>query len=88
LQCRTPSDPFTSGRRDALTILNLFGHATPDERQQIYDRLNQLVPAPATISRDSVRWWTPSATEAWWAPVLQASGVSAIKKKKGMLRGL
>lgn len=75
-------------RRDALTILNLFTRATPDERQQIYDRLNQLVPAPATISRDSVRLWTPRATEAWWKPVLQASGVSAIKKKKGMLRGL
>jgi hypothetical protein len=75
-------------RRDALTILNLFSRATPDERQQIYDRLNQLVPAPATISRDSMRLWTPRATEAWWPPVLQASGVSAIKKKKGMLRGL
>ena len=53
-----------------------------------YDRLNQLVPAPVTVPRDAVRSWTPSVTEPWWPPVLQASGVSAIKKKKGMLRGL
>jgi len=75
-------------RRDALTLLNLFSRATPDERLLVYDRLNQLVPAPVTVPRDAVRSWTPLVTEPWWPPVLQASGVSAIKKKKGMLRGL
>jgi len=42
-------------RRDAFTLLNLFRHAAPDERPLIYDRLNALVPAPPSITRDSVR---------------------------------
>ena len=61
-------------RRDALTLLNLCSRATLDQQLQIYDRLNQLVPAPPPISRDSVRWWTPGATEAWWRPVLRPEG--------------
>jgi len=75
-------------RRDALTLLNLFRLATPDERVILYDRLNQLVPAPGSITRESVRYWYPTTTEAWWRDVLRASGVHAIKKKKGMLKGL
>jgi hypothetical protein len=74
--------------RDALTLLNLFRLATPDERMLLFDRLNQLVPAPPSITRESVRYWTPSSTELWWTPVLRASGVSGLKKKKGALSGL
>ncbi|MGH7490181.1 MAG: hypothetical protein ACREMY_31930, partial [bacterium] len=74
--------------RDALTLLNLFRLTTSDERVMLFDRLNQLVPAPASITRDSVRYWWPSVTEAWWQPVLRASGVQGIKKKKGALDGL
>jgi len=68
--------------RDALTLLNLFRLATPDESVILYDRLNQLVPAPASIAREDVRDWRPVVTEAWWRDVLRASGVQAIKKKK------
>jgi hypothetical protein len=68
--------------RDALTLLNLFRIATPDERAILYDRLNQLVPAPPSITRESVRYWYPSSTELWWRPVLRASGLQGIKKKK------
>jgi ferric-dicitrate binding protein FerR (iron transport regulator) len=74
--------------RDALTLLNLFRTATPDERMLLYDRLNQLVPAPPSITRDSVRYWYPASTELWWRPVIRASGLQGIKKKKGMLEGL
>jgi ferric-dicitrate binding protein FerR (iron transport regulator) len=77
-----------SRARDALTLLNLFRIATPDERVLLYDRLNQFVPAPPSITRESVRDWSPAATELWWRPVLRASGVQGIKKKKGMLAGL
>jgi hypothetical protein len=74
--------------RDAFTLLNLFRLASPDERTLLYDRLNQLVPAPFSITRESVRYWTPSSTELWWTPVLRASGIHALKKKKGALSGL
>lgn len=75
-------------RRDAFTLLNLFRMATPDENVLIYDRLNQLVPAPISIQREAVREWRPYVTESWWPPVLAASGLQGIKKKKGMLDGL
>src|SRR6266550_1375076 len=61
-------------RRDALTLINLFRTATADERVLLYERLNQLVPAPAGV--------TPNWIEAWWPAVVKASGVPAIKKKK------
>jgi hypothetical protein len=68
--------------RDAFTLLNLFRVATPDERMLLYDRLNQLVPAPPSITRESVRYWSPWSTELWWTPVLRASGLQGIKKPK------
>jgi hypothetical protein len=75
-------------RRDALTLLNLFRFATPEERLRIYDRLSALVPAPPTIPREAMQNWTLSTNDNWWPSILKASGVNAIKKKKGMLRGL
>jgi hypothetical protein len=68
--------------RDAYTLLNLFSRATEDERLLLYDRLSQLVPPPPSIARESMRWWSPRVTDAWWPTVLKASGVEAIKKKK------
>ena len=75
-------------KRDALTLLNLFRLTTPDESVILFDRLNQLVPAPASISRDAVRYWRPDVTELWWRPILRATGLNVIKKTKGMLDGL
>jgi len=77
-----------SRKHDAFTLLNLFRLATPDEASHLYDRLNELVPAPLPVRREAVRNWTPSATELWWRPVLAASGLGEIRKKKGMLDGL
>ena len=69
-------------RRDALTVLNLFPISTHEERLRVYDRLNELVPAPAPVSREAVEDWRTGATDPWWAPVFEASGVRSIKKGK------
>jgi len=70
-------------RRDALTLINLFRGASAEERLQIYDRLNQLVSAPASAPRDAFGAnWRIGAADPWWADVLKASGANAIKKKK------
>ena len=75
-------------RRDAFTLLNLFRLTTPDESTRLYDRLNELVPAPLPVRREAVRNWRTETTELWWRPVLAASGLGEIRKKKGMLDGL
>ncbi len=72
-------------RRDALTLINLFRFATTEERLMVYDRLNQLVPAPPSVTRDAIRNWEFLTVDPWWSDVLKASGVNAIKKKKRML---
>jgi ferric-dicitrate binding protein FerR (iron transport regulator) len=71
-------------RKDAFTLLNLFPRAANGEqRARIFDRLNTLVPAPPGITREAVRdRWSSGTGDAWWPPVLKASGVSAIKKKR------
>ena len=68
-------------RRDALTLINLFRAATTDERLMLWDRLNQLVPAPAAVPRDAMRTWTIRTLEPWWPATLNASGVRPLKKK-------
>jgi hypothetical protein len=88
LQHDVPTIVALARTRDAFTLLNLFRDSTPDERGMLYDRLNQLVPAPPSITRESVRYWMPESTELWWRPVLRASGIHALKKKKGALDGL
>ena len=62
-----------------------FRFATTEERLMVYDRLNQLVPAPPSVTRDAIRNWEFLTVDPWWTDVLKASGVNAIKKKKRML---
>ena len=69
-------------QRDALTLINLFRVATTEERFRIYDRLNDLVPAPPQVPRDALHNWTIMTVDPWWPDVLKASGVTSIKKKK------
>ena len=71
-------------RKDAFTLLNLLPRAANgDQRARIYDRLNALVPAPPGITREAVRdRWSTGTADAWWPPVMKASGVTAIKKKR------
>jgi len=82
LQHDVPAIVALARTRDAFTLLNLFRLSTPDERMLLYDRLEQLVPPPPSITRESVRYWTPSSTELWWRPVLRACGIHALKKPK------
>jgi len=69
-------------RKDALTLINLFRFATTEERLEIYDRLDELVPAPPDVPREAMRQWTMTTLNSWWPLALRASGVSAIKKKQ------
>lgn len=72
-----------SRQRDALTLLNLFPHANVEERLLIFDRLNQLVPAPPSITRQNARDWEINSMNDWWPLVEKRLGLSAIKKGKG-----
>jgi hypothetical protein len=62
--------------RDGLTLLNLMRRTYGDERRVLFDRLAVLVPPPPSVTFDSIRW------DEWWLPVLKASGVEGLKKKK------
>jgi hypothetical protein len=64
-------------RRDALTLWHLLSRGTWDERGRVYDRLNELAPAPRGVTRESVLrgdrgelayWWDTLGvdTGSWW----------------------
>lgn len=69
-------------QRDAFTLLNLFSRANETERLEVFDKLNQLVPAPPGITRETARNWQVDAMDDWWSVVHQALGLSEIKKGK------
>jgi hypothetical protein len=69
-----------SRQRDALTLLNLFPRADVEERLRIFDRLNQLVPAPSSITRRNARDWEINSMNDWWPLVEKQLGLSAIQK--------
>ncbi|MDP9268329.1 MAG: FecR domain-containing protein [Acidobacteriota bacterium] len=68
-------------KRDALTLLNMFGWAEEDERGRVYDRLDALVRAPAGVTRAEIVAGTRNAAGPWWPVVHQELGVSTFKKK-------
>jgi hypothetical protein len=64
-------------RRDALTLWHLLSRGTRDERSRVYDRLNELAPAPPGVTRESILrgdrgelayWWDTLGVEtgSWW----------------------
>jgi hypothetical protein len=67
-------------KRDAFTLLNLFSRTDDEERVQVFDRLNQFVPAPPGITRETAQNWQMSSTDAWWPVVEKALGLTEIKK--------
>lgn len=67
-------------KRDSFTLLNLFSRAEADERVELFDRLNQFVPAPESITRETARNWQVSSMDAWWPVVEKALGLTEIKK--------
>lgn len=64
-------------RRDALTLWHLLRRGTLEERGRVFDRLNELAPAPKGITRDAILrgergelayWWDTLGVETgtWW----------------------
>ena len=88
LGSRSEAQPLALRIWDVHSHLHRVPGDTPEERMEIYDRLNQLVPAPAGVTRDAMQYWTYRTTDKWWPDILKASGVNALKKKKRMPRGL
>ncbi len=53
-------------RRDALTLWHLLSRGTRAERERVYDRLAELVPPPAGVTRDAVLKKDQSVLDQWW----------------------
>ena len=64
-------------RRDALTLWHLLSRGAREERSRVYDRLNELAPAPPGVTRESILrgdrgelayWWDTLGVETgtWW----------------------
>ncbi|WP_109488467.1 FecR domain-containing protein [Occallatibacter savannae] len=68
-------------KQDAYTLLNMLHRSPPEDRAGIYDRLNQLVPAPREVSRAAVLAGEARAEDAWWTVVERELGLGNIKKK-------
>jgi hypothetical protein len=70
--------------RDAYTLINLFRRSTREERLLVYDRLTQLVPAPAGVAHDAVADGDLRVLSPWWEAVYDALGLRRINKKGGL----
>ncbi|MGH9346460.1 MAG: FecR family protein [Vicinamibacterales bacterium] len=53
-------------RRDSLTLLSLLRRLDEDHRGHVYDRLVELLPAPADVTRDRVVNGDREAIDRWW----------------------
>jgi hypothetical protein len=56
----------TARRKDAITLWHLLPRLRPEERARVFDRLAQLVPPDAGITRDGVIRGDRAMLEAWW----------------------
>jgi hypothetical protein len=73
--------------RESYTLINLFRRLGPEERGIIFDRLNQLIPAPAGVTRTAVVA-DSRATETWWHPILDKLGIPQFNKKGSLRLGI
>jgi hypothetical protein len=53
-------------RRDAVTLWHLLARVDAADRDRVFDRLDAFVPAPAGVTRDTVRAGDRQALDAWW----------------------
>ena len=65
-------DPHALGRvlaaarsRDAMTLLHLLERAPRDDRGRLFDRLVQLAPPPAGVTRDGILDRDESMIDSW-----------------------
>ena len=56
----------TARRRDAFTLWHLLSRGTLAERERVYDRLANLAPPPAGVTRDEVLKKDRTALDQWW----------------------
>lgn len=52
--------------RDALSLWHLLARGNPDERALVYDRLAQLAPPPAGVTRDGILRGDSRMLDLWW----------------------
>jgi hypothetical protein len=55
-----------SRQRDALTLWHLLARVPESDRGRVYDRLAQLVPAPAGVTREGILRRDPQMLDLWW----------------------
>jgi WD40 repeat protein len=72
-------------REDALTLWNLLPRVEGSEREQVYARLLELVPAPSGISREQVLSLDRTALDGWRDSVEFAA--AGIDPQKAMAKG-
>ncbi|HKF21317.1 MAG TPA: hypothetical protein VKE93_07090 [Candidatus Angelobacter sp.] len=53
-------------QRDALTLWHLLARVPEADRGRVYDRLGQLVPAPAGVTREGILLHDPQMLDLWW----------------------
>jgi hypothetical protein len=53
-------------KRDALTLWHLLARVEGAERARVYDRLAELVPAPAVVTREGILHLDPNMLDLWW----------------------
>lgn len=53
-------------RRDAITLWHLLARTSGDERAIVFDRLAQLVPPPAGVTRDGLLGGDAHMRDLWW----------------------
>jgi hypothetical protein len=52
--------------KDAMTVWHLLSRVPAEDRDTVFDRLAELVPPPATVTRDGIRAGNRIMRDAWW----------------------
>jgi hypothetical protein len=52
--------------RDALTLWHLLARVAEGDRGRVYDKLSQLVPAPAGVTREGIVHLDARMLDLWW----------------------
>jgi FecR-like protein len=55
-----------SRKRDALTLWHLLARVDEGQRVPVYDRLRQLVPPPATVTKEGILHLDRPMLDLWW----------------------
>ncbi len=55
-----------AGERDTVTLWHLLSRVDADQRDRVFDRLSQLAPPPAGVTRDGIRAGRREMLDQWW----------------------